>query len=215
MHCIILPDKRRGLRIVASGVLFRCLFCCAIAVLVAACGLQKGHFHHSHRHHHHHKRTASSTTCAPSDIRTRLDVKSAGVAAGTLVIPLDFTNISAATCQLSGIPAVTLSAGRHGRPLGTAAIADPSARASSTAGVLLLQAGQTAHAWIHLADVANLPAARCRPVTAAGLRVTLPGAARATFIGHRMATCAKPVHGADILTIEPFQPGRAKPGTAQ
>lgn len=153
---------------------------------------------------------AAAAACWPSGIRVTLDLRSAGVAAGTSYVPLDFTNISALPCRLGGFPTVTL-ASRSGQQIGTAGRADTSAAAES----LMLTAGQTAHVWLHLLDVVNLPAARCRPAAAAGLRVALPGQASATFISHALTTCGKQIHGTDILTVEPFRPGQARPGTAR
>lgn len=200
--CARLPQLMRG------------VLCCGIILIVAACGLQKGHLHKGHRHHRH-QRASGATACVPGDIRIKLAAGSAGVAAGSLVIPLDFTNKSSASCELSGLPAVVLAATRSGRQLGAAAISGAGTAGSNTAEAMLLPAGRVAHVWLHVADVANVPASQCHPVTAGGLRVTLPGQRRSVFLRHSLTTCGKRVHGLDILTIEPYQPGRAKPGTAQ
>jgi hypothetical protein len=141
----------------------------------------------------------------------RLDARAAGVAAGTAVLPLDFTNVSKASCRLAGDPTVKLVASRHGKQIGSAATVDD----GLVAKALELPAGRTAHIWLRLFDVMNLPAALCRPASAAGLRVALPGQARTTFISHPLTMCAKRVHGADILTVEPFRLGQALPGAAQ
>lgn len=180
-----------------------------ITALVASCSLQKSPAHNN---------GASGTSpasvvpqCQTADMKVRLDLHSAGVAAGTSYIPLDFTNLSAGSCRLSGFPAVTLATSGTGKQVGTAAV---DAR-NETVQAMELRSGQTAHIWLRLASVANLPAATCRPVTAAGLRVTLPGQRRSVYLSHRLTVCAGRVPGTDILTIEPFHPGRAKPGTAQ
>jgi Protein of unknown function (DUF4232) len=151
----------------------------------------------------------AAAACRPARIRLRLDLGSAGVAAGSSYLPIDFTNVSALPCHLSGFPTVTL-ASRSGQQVGAAGRADRALAAEN----LLLGAGQTVHVWLHLIDVKDLPAARCQPVTAAGLRVALPGQASASFLGDALTTCHKQVHGTDILVIEPFRPGQARQGTA-
>jgi len=139
-----------------------------------------------------------------------LDIRSAGVAAGSSYVPLDFTNVSAFPCRLAGFPTVTLTS-RSGKQLGAGGQADRGLAAES----LMLGAGQTAHVWLHLLDVMNLPPASCRPVAAAGLRVALPGQASAIFISHAVTTCGRPVHGTEILIVDPFRPGQARRGTAR
>ena len=201
--------------------LSQCGFVCVIAAVVTACGLQNGpasgtshRAHRAHRTHPAHRTpqaTAGGQACGRPDLRVKLDTHSAGVAAGTSYIPLDFTNVSAAGCRLSGFPVVTLAASSAGKQIGSAGTADRSLAAEN----LELRAGQTAHIWLRLVDVANLPRAQCRPVTAAGLRISLPADDATIFIKHSVTTCAKRVNGTDLLTVEPFQAGRALPGRAQ
>jgi hypothetical protein len=186
----------------------------ALAALAAGCGLPRA----AHRHGSHPagapraigSTSAAAAPCLIWQLRIKLDAAAAGVAAGTSYLPVDFTNVSSSRCALDGFPQVTIAAGGKGRQIGAAATTD---RSLATTAVVLA-ARQTAHIWIHLADVANIPAAACKPVTAAGLRVSLPGQPQATFIGHRLTSCAKPVGGTDVLIVEPFEPGTARPGTA-
>ena len=204
----------------------RSVLICAAALLAAACGLQKT----PHAGGSHSRRPAATVTppvsgqprtsrspraavtaCTPAQLQVRLDTRSAGVAAGSSYLPLDFTNVGASSCTLAGFPQVSVAASSTGRQLGSAATLDRSA----TAQLMVLSAGQSAHIWLRLVDVTNIPAAQCRPVAAAGLRVSLPGQQQGTFIAHPMTTCARSVTGTDVLTVEPFQPGAARPGTAQ
>lgn len=153
---------------------------------------------------------AATAACQPPAIRVTLDVRSAGVAAGTSFVPINFTNVSRTTCQLAGFPVITLISSTDQR-IGTAAISDRGLAAEN----VILGAGQTAHIWLRVVDVMDLPTARCQPAAAAGLRVGLPGQASTTFIRHRLTTCTRQVRGTEILTVEPFRPGQAQPGTAQ
>ena len=204
----------------------RSILICAVALLAAACGLQKTpHAGGSHGRHplatvtppaSGTPRTSRSpraavTTCTSAQIQVRLDTHSAGVAAGSSYLPLDFTNVGASSCTLAGFPQVSAAASSTGRQLGSAGTLDRGA----TEQLMVLSAGQSAHIWLRLVDVTNIPAAQCRPAAAAGLRVSLPGQQQGTFIAHPMTTCARPVTGTDVLTVEPFRPGAARPGTAQ
>ena len=209
-----------------TAAVCRSVLICAVALLAAACGLQK--VPHAGGSHGHHQPAAATPTasgtprasrsphavvasCTMAQIQIRLDTQSAGVAAGSSYIPLDFTNIGGASCTLSGFPQVSVAASSTGRQLGAAGTLDRGAAAE----LMVLSSGQSAHIWLRLVDVANIPATQCDPVPGAGLRISLPGQQPGTFIAHSMTTCAKSVTGTDVLTVEPFRPGAARPGTAQ
>ncbi len=203
----------------------RSILVCAVAMLAAACGLQRApHAVGNHRHRASVTPPASGTprtsprspraavtACTISQLQIRLDTGSAGVAAGSSYLPLDFTNIGAASCRLAGFPQVSVATSSSGKQLGAAGTLDRSA----TAAEMVLSAGQSAHIWLRFLDIADIPAAQCHPVAAAGLRVSLPGQRPGTFVAHSMTTCARSVAGTDVLTVEPFRPGAARPGSAQ
>jgi hypothetical protein len=194
----------------------RSVLICAIVALAAGCGLQKapgsggsgnagtsggsggaGTAGGGRQHHGHGvvsqptsgSPTASVSACTITDVQVTVDTHAAGVAAGSSYLPLDFTNTSSASCRLAGFPAVMTASGKAG--------------------------GQTAHIWLRVVEVANIPKAQCDPVAVAGLWVGLPGEQQTTYIGHQLTTCAKRVRGTEVLTVEPFRPGSARPGTAR
>lgn len=104
--------------------------------------------------------------------------------------PVEFTNVSDAACTLSGYPQV--SAYRAGgAQVGNAAVLD----ASVTTRRIVLTPGATAHA----AVVDSVPAARCRPVTATGLRVVPPGQSVARFVRHAVTACSAIGHEAPVF----------------
>jgi Protein of unknown function (DUF4232) len=148
--------------------------------------------------------------CAAGSLRVTLDFHAAGVAAGTALFPLDFTNISRRSCHLTGYPAVSFATGTARRRIGTAAALDRSVRVRSVA----LAPGETAHAWLRVTDAQNYPASQCRPVTADGLRVDLPGQHSASFLSHAFPVCSAAMRGRAVLTVQPIQPGRARRGMA-
>ncbi len=155
---------------------------------------------------------ASPTTpgCAAAGLRVRLDTAVAGVAAGTYYVPLEFTNTSSSACALSGYPAVALTSGLSGSQIGTEAAVDRSVPAAA----VTLAPGAIAHAWLGIASTANFPARTCKPVTAAGLRVVVPGSESASYLADRVPACKAAVPGNGILLVHPVQPGPARRGTA-
>ncbi len=153
---------------------------------------------------------AGAAACPGTGLQVRLAAAEAGAAAGSSYLPIEFTNATRSRCRLSGYPAVALAAGASGRAIGTPAAADPSVRPRP----VLLAPGGTAHAWLQVQDAMNYPAAACRPVTAAGLRVAPPGHGAARYLPHPLPACATAPRGRGLLTIEPVQPGAARRGTA-
>ena len=155
--------------------------------------------------------SAAVAGCAASSLRVTLDFHAAGAAAGSSFLPLDFTNISRSTCRLAGYPVVSFASGASGPQVGAAAALDRGVKARSVA----LAPGAAAHAWLQVTDAMNFPANECHPVTANGLRVNLPGQRAHSYMGHAFPACAAAMHGSEILTVQPIQPGRARRGTAQ
>lgn len=153
---------------------------------------------------------AAAASCTASGLRVRLDTAAAGVAAGSYLVPLEFTNISGQPCQLAGYPAVALAMSMSGAQVGATAATDHAVPAHA----VVLAPGATAHAWLQVLSTANYPASKCHPVTAAGLRITAPGAASASYVAHPVPACRAVIRGSEMLTVHPVQQGRARRGTA-
>jgi hypothetical protein len=211
MHRIFQPG-RRGIRALRAFTLIGLM--CTVA---AACGTQNSpsgspSARPSQQSPGGGKHTAAlGSTCGAAQLDITLDLKSAGVAAGTSLIPIDFTNVTHKSCDLAGYAFVSFAKSSRGQQIGAMSTADRALAARQ----IQLGAGKTAHLWLRMVDAANLPASQCNPSTVAGLRVRLPGQGAAIYIPHKFKTCAKRVQGTDILTVEPFQAGRAHAGTAQ
>jgi Protein of unknown function (DUF4232) len=140
--------------------------------------------------------------CALSGLRISLGPGARLSKAAITSYPLDFTNVSGAPCTIAGYPEVTAYRG-DGIQVGAAAARD----ASAAARRVLLAPGQTAHAVLD----ALLPAARCNPVRAAGVRVIPPGQTAARYVQRVLTACAAaPSRGAQYLRVHAIQPG---PGT--
>jgi hypothetical protein len=136
--------------------------------------------------------------CAVSGLRISLGP---GARVTTVVTryPLDFTNVSRAACTLAGYPAVTAYRG-DGVQVGAAAGHDLSVAARR----IVLAPGQTAHATLD----ASVPAARCGPVRATGLRVVTPGQTVARYVRRPLTACtAGTPRGHGYLRVRAIQAG--------
>jgi hypothetical protein len=127
---------------------------------------------------------------------------------GTRSYPLDFTNVSGASCTLSGYPAVAAYRGDHMR-VGNEAGQDTAGPAASLAARrVLLVPGATAHAALTV-DTGLQPGA-CRPVLAAGLRVLAPGGSVPRYIRHALPACSAAGPRAPVfLRVRYLEPGPA------
>jgi hypothetical protein len=145
---------RTGRRLAAAAA------CCAILVPASALA---AHAHARAQRAAH----ATALTCETPGLVIWIDTNGNG-AAGSVFYNLQFTNLSGHACTLNGFPfihALNLSGHIDGRR---------AAFTSSTPHAVTLNQGQTAKAVLQIVDVANFPASRCTPTTAAGLQVFPP-----------------------------------------
>ncbi len=113
-------------------------------------------------------------------------------AAGSVQLPLLFTNTGTGTCTLHGFPGVAL-VGPEGRQLGA-----PASRTGSGGTALVLASGHSARADLRVARAENYPQERCAPAAAEGLRVYPPNRTQALFLPLEGFTgCSNP----DILLL--------------
>jgi hypothetical protein len=141
---------------------------------------------------------AVTARCAASGLRISLG-PGARVSAAITRYPLDFTNVSGGSCTLAGYPEVAAYRG-NGVQVGAVAGDDLSAAAHR----VLLGPGQTAHATLD----ASVPAARCGPVHAAGLRVVAPGQAAARYVRRPLTACtARASRGQEYLRVRAIAAG--------
>jgi hypothetical protein len=141
---------------------------------------------------------AVTARCAASGLRISLG-PGARVGAAITRYPLDFTNVSGASCTLAGYPEVAAYRG-NGVQAGAVAGDDLSAAARR----VLLGPGQTAHATLD----ASVTTARCGPVLAAGLRVVTPGQTVARYVRRPLAACAaRAPRGQEYLRVRAIAAG--------
>jgi hypothetical protein len=140
---------------------------------------------------------AATPRCAVSGLRISVGTGSR-VTTETTRYALDFTNVSGASCTLTGYPQVAAYQG-DGTEVGDAAVMDTSVAASR----VVLAPGQTAHASLD----ASL-SVRCRPVRVAGLRVVPPSQSAGRYVRRSLTACAAHVpRGEDYLQVRAIQPG--------
>jgi hypothetical protein len=122
----------------------------------------------------------------------------AGAAAGSVYVEIDFTNTSGRTCTLDGYPGVALTASESaGSQVGAAA----SRASTKPAVVVTLTAGATASATLQVTEAANYPAASCEPKAARYLQVYPPGQKDPVYVPYTSQGCVKPVFVLGVTTV--------------
>ncbi|MBS1894737.1 MAG: DUF4232 domain-containing protein [Actinobacteria bacterium] len=112
----------------------------------------------------------ATKACAASGLVVWAGPEPGGGAAGSVYYRIEFTNLSTATCTLSGFPKVN-AVDLKGKRVGAFATAEPGKKATK----VTLAPGQAATAQLRIVDALNFPANKCKATTAAGLRVGIPG----------------------------------------
>jgi Protein of unknown function (DUF4232) len=158
-------------------------------------------------------RPASSPTAAPSPVaaacatwalRVTVPTGPGGAAAGSSYHPIQFANVSAASCTLYGYPGVSFVTAQGGSQIGPAAIRNP----AMARQLVTVSPGQTVHAELQVADAENYPPADCGFVTAHWLKVYPPNQTAPAYVSFTAPTCSKP---RQILTVQTVQPGTGGP----
>ncbi|MCW2671434.1 MAG: hypothetical protein JWP14_23 [Frankiales bacterium] len=130
----------------------------------------------------------------------RMTSRSAGGAAGSVLVDLILTNTSSATCTVTGYPGLSWVAGADGHQVGSAAT-----RTGEPYQTVALAAGGATVSHARFARAANYPANRCSPVPAAGFRVYPPGQTRADFVPYPDTACSSTQ--VSQLEVRPFGAG--------
>lgn len=169
-------------RIVAAAAV-----ACAAAVAPAAALASPGT--------HAGKARTATPACATSGLDVWLNTQGSGVHTVTDYF-LNFTNLSGRKCTLHGYPRVS-GVTLKGTQLGSAA-----SRGAGTTRTVTLANGATTHALVGITDPGVIvPASRCGPVTAAGLRVYPPNQAKSRVAPFPFTACSK--RGPIYLTAGP------------
>jgi hypothetical protein len=131
-----------------------------------------------------HAARIATPACATSGLDVWLDTQGNG-AAGTIFYNLEFTNLSGSTCTLFGFPGVS------GVTLGGSQLGSAATRNGGPPKTVTLANGKTATALLGIVDAGNFPPAKCKPVTAAGLRVFPPNQTQSRVAPFPFSACSK------------------------
>ena len=126
----------------------------------------------------------ATRSCATPDLVVWLNTQGNG-AAGSIYYRLEFTNLARRRCSLRGYPGVS-AVDLAGRRLGS-----PATRNPMHVRTITLAAGGTANAVLRIVEAGNYPRARCKPTTAAGLRVYPPNQRVSKIVPFPLRACAK------------------------
>lgn len=133
----------------------------------------------------HASKATAVPACTSADLGVWAAANQAQAAAGTLYMPLEFTNLSKQTCTMYGYPGVS-AISLNGAQLGGAASRDTNTKPTT----VTLAAGATAYA---LLEYSNVFTTNCTPVTdkitAYELRVYPPNQTKADDAYFDLATC--------------------------
>jgi hypothetical protein len=141
--------------------------------------------------------------CTTDMLEIWLGLGEGGGVAGGVYYPMEFTNVSAGTCSLSGFPGVSTW---NGSQLGSPAGRDRSVAPST----VVLRPGASGHTLLKLADLGVFSPDQCRPQTATALRVFPPGSRSAAFIPYTFQACS--LKGPIFMTVQALQKGLGVPG---
>jgi hypothetical protein len=136
-----------------------------------------------------------------------MSLGAAGGAAGSVYYPLEFTNISGATCSMYGYPGVSFVSAPGGAELGGAAVRNPAVGPA----LVMLAPGAEARATVQVAVAQNYPPSRCKPVAAHWLRVYPPGQYVPLYTDLTAMTCTGTIPGGSTLGIYVVRPGANRP----
>lgn len=126
--------------------------------------------------------SAPSASCATSALKVKLG--RANATAGTVFYPLKFVNKSKTTCTLRGYPGVS-AVTKTGKQIGK-----PARRIPSRFRTVTLKPGKQQSSSVGIIDTGNFTKARCKPVTAFGLKVFPPNEGTAVTLKKKFSTCS-------------------------
>jgi hypothetical protein len=141
---------------------------------------------------------AATKSCPASGLVVWAGEEPGGGAAGSVYYRIEFTNLSTATCTVSGYPKVN-AVDLKGRRIGAFATHEKGKQAQTAT----LAPGQSATATLRIVDALNFPADKCKATMAAGLRVGVPGGSGNKIAPLAFETCVRAA--SKTLSVAPVQ----------
>jgi hypothetical protein len=136
---------------------------------------------------------AGLPSCATADLSVKLG-PSQGTA-GSIYVPIVFTNTGTDSCTLYGYPGVSLAGGSPLAQIGAAA-----ARSTTTpASLITLAPGAVANALLQYTEAGNYSPSTCTPTPATSLVVYPPGQTASVSVAYSTTGCA--ATSVDILHV--------------
>ncbi|WP_433659609.1 DUF4232 domain-containing protein [Nocardia sp. CA-128927] len=136
--------------------------------------------------------------CAPANLTVSLGRRDG--AAGSIYVPIVFTNTGPTPCSLSGYPGVSLAAGSPPTPLGPEA--EP-ATGSATPQPVALAPTEAAHATLHYSQAGNYD---CDRTPAQSLLIHAPNQSPPVTQPFAADACTKPAYL--LLHVDYIKPGK-------
>lgn len=143
---------------------------------------------------------ATAPKCPASGLVIWAGEEPGGGAAGSVYYRIELTNLTTATCTVSGYPKVS-AVDLKSRRIGAFATHEKGKKAKA----VTLAPGASASATLRIVDALNFPAAKCKATTAAGLRVSVPGGSGTKIAPLVFETCARAT--TKTLSVAPVAAG--------
>lgn len=118
-------------------------------------------------------------------------------AAGSVELPVVFTNTGGRTCTLDGFPGVSYVTGASGNEVGAAA------DRSGSGSPVTLAPGSAATSLVRATNVENYPADQCGVTDVSGLRVYPPNSYDAVFLPYPTKGCSMTGANINQLSVAP------------
>ncbi|GAA3151420.1 hypothetical protein GCM10020255_030460 [Rhodococcus baikonurensis] len=118
-------------------------------------------------------------------------------AAGSVELPVVFTNTGGRTCTLDGFPGVSYVTGASGSEVGAAA------GRSGSGSLVSLAPGSAATSLVRATNVENYPADQCGVTDVAGLKVYPPNSYDSVFLAYPTKGCSMTGANINQLTVAP------------
>jgi hypothetical protein len=139
--------------------------------------------------------SGSGSACTTSALKVTLGKPNA--TAGTTFFPLKFVNTSKSSCTLRGYPGVS-AVTSTGKQIGNAA-----QRSGGKVRTLTIKPGKQQSSSVGIVDTGNFSASKCKPVTAAGMKVFPPNASTSVIIKKKFSTCSS--KSSTSLVVKPVK----------
>ena len=138
--------------------------------------------------------------CATSALKVTVPTSGGGAAAGSVYYPIQFVNVSGASCTLYGYPGVSFVTAQGGSQIGPAATRNP----AMPKVLVTLAPGQTVHAELQVVNAQNYPPGDCGVVSAHWLKIYPPNQTAPVYVSFSAQACSK---AKQILSVQTVQTG--------